>query len=66
MLTVAEPPGAETFLRLTFRAGSFLKGSSATWTPVSVAGSSQPAFFALMRMMRSARGGLVSDCSESL
>ena len=66
MLTVAIPPGAGTSVRTSFRAGSFLKGSSATWTPVSVAGNSQPAFFALTRMIRSARGGPVSDCSESL
>ena len=66
MLTVARPPGEGTFLRMTFRGGSFLKCSSDTWTADSVAGSSQPAFFALTRMMRSARGGPVSDCSESL
>ena len=63
---MAVPPGAGTLLRMTFRAGSFLKGSTATWTRISVSGSSQPAAFALTRMMRSVRGGPVSDCSESL
>ena len=66
MSTLAIPPGAGTLRRMLLRAGSFLKLSIATWTAFSVAGSSQPAVFALMRMMRSVRGGPVSDWRESL